>query len=224
MPAPAHARLALGGLLQVREVWVPTWRGWLLLLVALGGLTGSMVFGLYPFLAIDEPLNSGVLAVEGWANRTTLRQAGERSQAFGYQGFYVTGGPIESDNALQEYGTYAALGASELRKIGAPPALPVPAPRVRKDRTYASAVALRDALREKGGVPSEVTVVSQGAHARRTRLLFQKAFGDQTRVGVLAARVEDGYDPKRWWTYSAGFRDVIGEAIAYLYARLLFWK
>src|SRR4051794_6964678 len=102
MPAPAHARLAFGGLLQMRQVWVPTWRGWLLLLSAFGGVAATVIFNLYPFLAVDEPLTSGVLAVEGWANRTTLRQAGERSQAFPYAGFYVTGGPIESYNALQE--------------------------------------------------------------------------------------------------------------------------
>jgi hypothetical protein len=210
--------------LRKREVWLPTWRGWLLLAAIFTATTLTLLFALYPFLSINDPLSTGAIVVEGWGNRSTLRQAGERFLSLPYTGFYVTGGPIDSDSPLDEYGTFANLGLSELKKMGGPPAIAVPAPRVKRDRTYVAALALREWMDQHGGIPSEITVVSQGAHTRRTRLLFEKAFAGHAEIGILSARVEGEYDPYRWWTYSAGFRDVTAEAIAYLYARLLFWK
>jgi hypothetical protein len=57
-------------------------------------------------------------------------------------------------------------------------------------------------------------VVTEDAHARRTRLLFQKAFGHGVRVGIISIPNRD-YDAKHWWRSSEGVREVIGEAIAY---------
>jgi hypothetical protein len=34
--------------------------------------------------------------------------------------------------------------------------------------------------------------------------------------------VDPEFDPDHWWKTSAGVRGVIGEGLAYLYARLLF--
>ena len=31
------------------------------------------------------------------------------------------------------------------------------------------------------------------------------------------------YDPKRWWCYSEGVREILGETIAYVYARFFFF-
>ena len=66
-----------------------------------------------------------------------------------------------------------------------------------------------------------INVVTESVHARRTRLLFQEAFGGEVKVGIIAARNPD-YDPEHWWSSSDGFREVSGETIAYLYARLFF--
>ena len=74
-----------------------------------------------------------------------------------------------------------------------------------------------------GGIAPKITVLSVGPHSRRSRLLFQKAFGDSATIGVIAAPPQ-GYDSRRWWIYSEGVRTVISEAIAYGYARLIFWR
>jgi hypothetical protein len=97
----------------------------------------------------------------------------------------------------------------------------VPASRVRVDRTYACAVALKNWFRQNGIAETNVNVISMGAHSRRTRLLFSKAFGKEYRVGVISLE-NRGYDPKKWWESSDGVRTVTGEAIGYCYARLLF--
>jgi hypothetical protein len=40
-------------------------------------------------------------------------------------------------------------------------------------------------------------------------------------VGTLAIP-DNEYDERRWWKTSEGVRTVIGEALAYVYARVLF--
>jgi uncharacterized SAM-binding protein YcdF (DUF218 family) len=97
----------------------------------------------------------------------------------------------------------------------------VPAPGVVLDRTYVSAMSLRRWFQEHGGLPANVHLVTEGAHARRSRLLFQKALGPEVNVTVTAAPAL-GYDPHRWWTTSSGVRVVLGETIAYCYVRLFF--
>ena len=82
-------------------------------------------------------------------------------------------------------------------------------------------MALREWFRANDFHPRTVNVVTEGAHARRTRLLFQKALGDETRVGVISIRSPD-YDGERWWRYSEGLKEVLPEAIAYVYAKVFF--
>jgi len=90
-----------------------------------------------------------------------------------------------------------------------------------KDRTYYSAVALKEWCASHHQALKSFDVVTLGPHARRSWLLFQKAFGSDARIGIIA--VEDpAYEPGRWWASSEGFREVVGEGIAYLYARVLF--
>jgi hypothetical protein len=92
---------------------------------------------------------------------------------------------------------------------------------VSRDRTYAAGVALARELRQQPDFDGTLNVMTLGAHARRTRLLFQMAMPDGWRVGVIPV-TDQGYDARRWWTSSAGFRDVTGEAIAWCYATLFF--
>ena len=91
-----------------------------------------------------------------------------------------------------------------------------------RDRTYGSAIALRTWLREHNLTVRGVNVLTEDVHARRTCLLFQKALGDNVAVGVIAVPNPD-YDPRHWWRYSQGVKDVFAESVAYIYARLLFF-
>jgi hypothetical protein len=80
---------------------------------------------------------------------------------------------------------------------------------------------LKQWLQEHDAMPAELNLMSLGAHARRSRLLFEKAFGRDTRVGIIALEDRD-YDPELWWKSSQGVRTVTDELIAYGYARLWF--
>jgi hypothetical protein len=83
------------------------------------------------------------------------------------------------------------------------------------------AVALKKELEREGVSTAKITVISFGPHSRRSRLLYQFAFGPSTQVGMIGVMPHD-FDPDHWWRTSAGVRTVIGECIAYAYARLLF--
>jgi len=211
------------GLVQRRECWVPTWRGWLGLCAGLIGLTVLVVRGVYPFLAVTDPLPSGVLVIEGWADDDAMKAVIREFKQHHYEKLYVTGGPIDRGAPLFEYKTYAEGGAAILVRLGLSTneVQAVPAPRVRQDRTYTSALALKRWWQEHGLAPTQVHLISAGPHARRSRLLFRKALGRGVAVGVTAMPIWD-YDPEHWWRSSAGVRSVSDEALAYLYARFLF--
>lgn len=211
------------GLLCRRTCWLPTLRGWLLLFVLLGV---PAVFGFRnaeTFLAVNDPVPDGVLVVEGWSPDYALEAAKAKAQESPNRVLYVVGGPLEHGAPLSEYKTYAELGAATLLRMGMSQdtVQAVPAPLVRRDRTYAAAVALRNWLREHGDVPKAINLISMGAHARRSRLMFEKAFGSGTPVGVMDIQDRD-YDPRHWWKSSQGVRSVLDEMIAYGYARFLF--
>jgi hypothetical protein len=211
------------GLLRRRTCWLPTLRGWLLLFVLFGF---PVVFGFRhaeTFLAVNDPVPDGVLVVEGWSPDYALKAAKSKAQESPNHMLYVIGGPLEQGAPLSEYKTFAELGAATLLRMGMSrdAVQAVPAPYVSRDRTYAAAIALRNWFREHGNVPREINLISTGAHARRSRLLFGKAFGNGTRVGVMDIEDRD-YDPRHWWKSSQGVRSVLDEMIAYGYARFLF--
>ncbi len=211
------------GLLHRRECLLPTWRGWLVLLLVIALAAAAALPGVYPFLAPQDSVPGGILVPEGWATDYALAEALAEFRRHPYEGIYTTGGPLEEGALLARYENYAELSAASLLKLGADPQTvhPVAAPLYLQDRTYGSAIALRDKLRATGVSAEKVNIVSLGAHSRRTRLLFQKAFGPGTRVGIIAVAPRD-FDPAHWWRSSAGFRTVSDELIAYLYARFLF--
>ena len=92
---------------------------------------------------------------------------------------------------------------------------PIPCWVERKDRTYNAALAVEQWFQENGVSVRSIDVMTLGPHARRSRLLFQKAFGKEVRVGVISVEDRD-YDPDHWWASSQGVREVVGEAIAYI--------
>ena len=49
-----------------------------------------------------------------------------------------------------------------------------------------------------------------------------KAFGPRISVGIISVP-NPQYDPEHWWRSSEGVRDVLGESVAWVYARFFFW-
>jgi hypothetical protein len=211
------------GLLKRRECLFPTWRGWLLAALIVLPLLATGVRRLQPFLAVTAPVSGGVLVVEGWMPDYGMKEVITETQRAPYVTLIVTGGPLERGAPLSSYKTYADLGAATLAKLGAnrPPPQAVPAADVYRDRTFTSAIALRDWLKAQGPIPNKINLVTLGAHARRSRLLFNKVFGRDVEIGIIAVP-DRSYNAQHWWRSSQGFRVVTDEFIGYLYARFIF--
>ena len=198
------------------------WRGWLLLL-SVTLLSVLTIREIRPFLAVTEPVAGGLMVVEGWVSDVVMEAAIAEFKQHHYEKIFVTGGPISRGAPLSDYTSFAEQGTATLLKLGLDRGVvqSVPATWVRKDRTYASAAALSQWMRDHGVAFTAVHLITEGPHARRSRLLFQRALGNGVTVGVTSVPDRE-YDPERWWQSSAGVRDVVGETLAYLYARILF--
>jgi len=181
--------------------------------------------GVHPFLAQTDRLPTDTLVVEGWINRYAIRGAVKEFKIGSYRRIFTTGGPENgSGGYVNDFQTSASASADELVKFGLSREFiqMVPSHVIGRDRTYSSAVALREWLRAHHFELQSINVVTEDAHARRTRLLFQEAFGDSVKVGIISIANPD-YDPKRWWRYSEGVREAISESTSYIYAKFLFW-
>ena len=212
------------GLLSRKERWSLTWKGWLLVLALLVGFAALFVLRIQPFLAVTQRVDTGFLVVEGWMDIDSMRAAAREFTNGSYQRVFTTGGPVHGAGPERNpYSTSASIGAGNLRAAGVPPAAVQMVPSfVRdRDRTYSAAVALRDWLVENNPGLKRINVVTRGVHARRSRLLFQKAFGDNFEIGIIAVP-DSGYDAAHWWRYSEGVKEIISEGAAYLYVRLFF--
>lgn len=193
----------------------------LLTLVAAAILVGRAYA--FSFLAVAHRAETHVLVVEGWIHDFAIKGAVEEFHKFGYNKVLVTGGPVSGTGGYtNDFNTSASVGADRLKQAGLGDSVQmVPSRVVDQHRTYGSAIALRDWLRTNDVHPKAINVVTEAPHARRTRLLFQRALGDQIEVGIIPISNPD-YDGNRWWRYSEGVKDVVTESASYLYARLLF--
>lgn len=211
------------GLVKRKETWVLTWRARALVLALL--VAALFVFSLmiYPFLATTAPSYGDILVVEGRLPYTVFEQAAVFFGKHDYQLIVTTGGPREETLCFPEYPSYAEYAAAMLRRLGVKQnrIVAVPKASVRRDRTFASAVAVRDWLLQSGLPVKSLDVFSLGAHARRTQWLFQQAVGEKVEVGVIAATPAE-YDADSWWRWSSGVHTVIDETVSYLYTRYLF--
>jgi hypothetical protein len=206
-----------------RERWTLSRPAKLLLAAAVLGLVLAAKQFLYSFLAVNHAVQGEYLVVEGWVPPHCLEQAAALARTGGYRKTFATG-----CRALEQWGvppntTYAELGAGRLIALGVgrESVQAVSSAVERKDRTYNSALALKDWCASNSIPVKSMDLVTLGPHARRSRLLFQEAFGNDVKIGIIAVE-DETYDPASWWASSEGVRDVIGEAIAYLYARLIF--
>lgn len=211
-------------LIQRRELWVPTLAGWLVLIVC--GLATVVMAGLtvYPFLAPNGPAaGARLLVVEGWMNATELDQVIDAYRRSDYQHVVTTGGPVERRLGLSGNTDYAELAANYLQTHGLTevPITAIPAPASAQNRTFLSAVMVRNWMEEQNQQYQAFDLFSSGAHTRRSHLLYRMAFGPEIKIGILAAKPSN-YDPRRWWQTSAGARAVLGESIGWLWTVCFF--
>ena len=211
------------GLIRKKERWTLTLRGWgvVLAVFVLGGVVG--VHSVFPFLSVHDPLKCELLVVEGWIPDYLIADVKSEFEQGGYKLLVITGTPITKGEPLAEQKTYPELTRAILLKYGwdEETVKAVPCGAALRDRTYSSALALKDWLSSSDSQFKSFNIFSRGSHCRRTRLLYQFAFRDSAQVGVISGK-DQRYDGAHWWRSSEGVRDIINESIAYFYARVIF--
>lgn len=206
-----------------KERWALSWPAKAAVCVAALAFLCLGARRIHPFLAGSNPLAGPLLVVEGWIPPYTLPEVARQFRSASYDQVLVVR-PMYNVGDKYESGQYAAdYIAEHLALLG------VPKDRLHtvfleashKDRTYLSALGTKTWLRQRGIKVNRMDVATLGPHARRSRLLFQKAFGKEVKIGVYAAQ-DRYYDPVHWWRSSEGIREVPFEALAYLYVRIFF--
>lgn len=217
-------KIILGGIIDRKERWGLAWRGWLLLAIMSLAIGIFFVLGVHPFLAPTQRVPARLLVIEGWSPPITMKEAAAEFRSGGYEQAVLIR-PVLDVGDKYETGRYSAdWMARMLVQDGVPDdKLTTLCPDVaRKDRTYHSALAVKEWMAAQHLSFNSLDVATEGPHARRSWLLYEKAFGSGVKVGIIAMQTPY-YDPKHWWRTSDGVRGVIGEGLAYLYARFLFW-
>ena len=211
-------------LFRLRDCWVPTRRGWLVIAAVLLSGMALVVGRLNAFLSPVSPVQADIMVLECWLSDSALKDASVEFRQGGYKRLIITGGNLpEAWQHQSKFKSDGELSRAMLALMGLDTNLMVvlPPPRVSRDRTYSAALGVRAYLKSSNGAVRAINLYTMGPHARRSRLLFEKALGSGIKVGVIAHSV-DNYNTKRWWASTEGFQTVVSEAVAYLYARIWF--
>jgi hypothetical protein len=218
-----HRRVILGGILERKERWGLSFRGWFLLISSMIILTICFGLTIHPFLAPTEKVQASVLVVEGWAPPSLMREVAAEFRRVNYQQVILVRPVLDVPDEHESGRSYGGYLRWVLITNGVPEnKLATLYPKMAfRDRTYHAALEAKHWLSQNQIETGALNLATIGAHARRSRLLYEKAFGPNVKVGVIAIPSPE-YNPKNWWRSSAGVRDIIGETIAYLYARIFF--
>jgi hypothetical protein len=218
----SNRRTALGGIFVRRERWALSLIGTSFALIILVLFTFAGFLELNPFLAITERVPSDTLVVDGWLPTYDLEKAAEEFRRGHYQRMLVVRAYYQFESIDHDPGNSSYITSVMARKGISPDRVNmVVFPGYQKDRTFFSATAIRDWLAQHAVSVSSLNLATLGPHARRSRLLYQKALGEDVQIGVIALD-DPAYDARHWWRFSEGVREVLFEGVAYVYVRFIF--
>lgn len=209
-------------LCQRKQVWWPTWQGWLVLLV-IGLLCPLAILETAEgWLAVTGRVRANVLVVEGWVDLDAIQSAISEYHNGEYQYVITIGGFPEYGWLCRSGLTYAQMAAEELQRLGLSTnqVLAAACGLVKRHRSYEYALSAKRCVETNHIVLSGVNVLTTGTHARRSRLIFHKVFGASVPVGVIAYLDPDEAD-MAWWESSSRTKGIITEGVAWLHELLL---
>lgn len=205
-------------LMVKRNVYVPTYLGLVIFLISTSIFFVIIVRSIYPFLAINDPIEANILIVEGWAPDVVEHTIKEFNQKK-YEKIITIGGQLTQGH-LCKYDNYADLAKASLISYGIEPQsiISLPAPPVKQNRTMASMNEVRKWLRKQDQENSfkAFNIISHGPHTRRSKYLLRKTLHTSVEIGSIAVKPTQ-YNSEKWWTNSAGIRSVLYEVMAYTY-------
>ena len=210
-------------LFRRRSLVLPTLLGWALILGVLALAVMMLFRNMAVFLTINEPVGADYLVIESWIDKEELDQGLEYFEANDFKKILLVGGAISNDFHGIET-TYPERAAEYLQTqdLAQDMMAIVNSPYSAQNRTFLNAVMVREWFKQQGISLSRLDVFSSGVHARRSRDLYQQAFGEQVVVGIIAAQPR-GFDPTRWWKSSGSGKGVAVEFAGWVLAKCCFY-
>jgi hypothetical protein len=206
-----------------RERWGLSIWGWILLILLVLVPGFLFLWNAYNILAPVHREKTDVLVLEGFVSDYLMEEAIKEFKNGHYTLLITTGTPLELGSLLVTYGNTAALAAATLKKMGfdSTRLVSVATTNIQNDRTYNSALALKEWLIKNRPQTRAINLMTMSVHGARSQLLFQAALGKPVKVGIISLK-NFYYGPHNWWKNSKGFREVMNEIFGYFYVRLFF--
>jgi hypothetical protein len=211
------------GIFVRRERWGFSRKGWMVFAVGMTAIVFGLVRGARPFLTVNNGGNGDILVVEGWISSRRVDRAANAFRQGHYQRVVVVKN-VYKEGDKWESGAYTADWVARDLVANGVPTNKIQllfCPAVRRDRTYACAIAVRQWLEQNALSVKSIDIATVAVHTRRSRFLYEKAFGNDMAVKAIALPDVD-YDADHWWRSSEGVREVPFELLAYLYVRFFF--
>ncbi len=208
-------------LFKKRLLPFPTALGWVVLLVVMGSPFAWLALRGEAFFHLTERQPAECLIVEGWIGIDGVNAAKAEFERGGYRYIVTTGGLTGNRWGRQQW-NYAVEAGELLVHLGVPADRVViaPAPDAENHRTFEAALVARQMLARLDLHPRYANVFTFGVHARRSRLVFAKAMGSSTEVGVIAWAPAHFFDGA-WWHSSERSLDLLKESVGYFFELLL---
>ena len=196
--------------------------GWLLTVSIFTVLFVVWMFVVHDFLAVNKPENTHIWVIEGYVSDSVLDSVAVMTGFADSLLFICAGLPVDKNFLCPEYNDYATYNADVLKAKGmdSTRVFAAPAEHVYSDRTYSTALNVKEKLKSLGYTSGKFNIVCTGTHARRSQHLYRKAFKSDWKVGVVS--FPDHFYRGVWWRSSEGARAVVYEMFAYLYCVIFF--
>ena len=177
-------------LLKRKECTVLTWQGWILILAVLFFFfTGFLKF-IPGFLSVNKPITGNILVLDGMMPDFSIKEAIHVFDTGNYDLIVVTGGKIQTGYFIGGYQTMAEVTAASFLQMGFnnEKIVAIPGGEYKRDRTYNSAVSLKQWIKGNNINVKKIDVLAVGSHARRSRFLFARAMDKEYEVGIISVK------------------------------------
>ena len=122
---------------------------------------------------------------------------------------------------MEDQWNFAEVAKRDLLQLGFPPEKLISAPCEYSElqRTFESAIEARRTMEAQGLHPKGINILTRGAHARRTRLVYSKVFSPRIEIGIISWHPYVDGGP--WWRSSMRAKEVLDESFGFAYEWLL---
>jgi len=207
-----------------KERWGFTWPGRTIVLIVVFCLVYIYINNIHSFLAQNKPINTDIMVLEGFLPDYAIKEAMNIFTKEEYKLLLITGKKRMKGSQLDQFENDGIYSAETLVKLGFDRekirVISLESD-IKKDRTYASAKAVRNWIERSANDIKSFNLVSIGCHSRRSSYLYKRVFCDHIKTGIISIE-NKSYKHEKWWKSSNGFRSVVQETIALIYVFTIF--